>query len=53
MSPAESVAVPVRVPAFESRCTSVVEPVCSSVFDCVENTPVITLRRLCPDWMSR
>jgi len=30
-------------------CTSVAEPVCKSVFDCVGNTPVVTLHRLFPD----
>jgi cysteine synthase A len=51
MPPVESVAgpVPVPVPAFESRYTSVAEPVCESVFDCVGNTPVVTLHRLFPD----
>ena len=49
MPPVESVAGPVPVPAFESMCTSVAEPVCKSVFDCVGNTPVVTLHRLFPD----
>ena len=49
MPPVESVAGPVPVPAVESLCTSAVEPVCDSVFDCVGNTPVVTLRRLFPE----
>jgi len=45
MPPVESVAEPVCAPAR----TSVVAPVCPSVFACVGNTPVVALRRLFAD----